>query len=118
MNLYCSDNYQNISQEIIDLLDSPSNYVLTEESIVKLVEHPTYPFERREFKLKHELDSYVLVTNPENSISFCLRTSAACAEYFTVSKTTVARWIAKNSPGASRLTKKGTFIFQKIKKED
>ena len=38
MNLYRSDNYQNISQEIIDLLDSPSNYVLTEESIVKLVE--------------------------------------------------------------------------------
>lgn len=115
MNLYRSDNYQNISQEIIDLLDSPSNSVLTEESIVKLVEHPTYPFERREFKLKHVLDSYVLVTNPENSISFCLRTSAACAEYFTVSKTTVARWIAKNSPV---FTKKGIFIFKKIKKED
>lgn len=41
------DNYQNISQEIIDLLDSPSYSVLTEESIVKLVEHPTYPSERR-----------------------------------------------------------------------
>jgi len=100
MNLYRSDNYQNISQEIIDLLDSPSYSVLTEESIVKL---------------KHVLDSYILVTNPENYISFCLRTSAACAEYFTVSKTTVARWIAKNSPV---FTKKGTFIFKKIKKED
>ena len=115
MNLYRSDNYQNISQEIIDLLDSPSYSVLTEESIVELVEHPTYPSERREFKLKHVLDSYILVTNPENSISFCLRTSAACAEYFTVSKTTVARWIAKNSPV---FTKKGIFIFKKIKKED
>ncbi len=106
MNLKRGQNNQEISQEIRDLLFSMSNYTETDQTgVLKIIES------LNRVGKKHLIDSYVLASNAENTIGF--RSNAACSDYFSVSKVSVGRWINRNSPV---LTKKGTFLFQKLQK--
>lgn len=102
------DNKVPISQEIIDLLYSYSNYSETDQAgVCKITESQSG------LKRVHTSNSNVLVTNVDDNSSFSFNTNASCAKYFSVSKVSVGRWINKNTP---IVTKKGTFVLKKSQK--
>jgi len=98
-----------ISQQIIDLLLSESNYAETEqEGILKVIES-----RHSRIQKVHTTDSYVLVSAETDNVCFGFKSNMDCAKYFEVSKVTVGRWITKNSYIS---TTKGVFCFKKAKK--
>ncbi len=106
MNLRRVYNKLEIDDKLKDLLFSDSNFIETEQTgVLKVIESS-----HRNKKIQI-IDSYVLVANVENSVSFGFRSNAVCALYFSVSKVTIGRWISRNS---SVVTKLGTFIFKKV----
>lgn len=107
MNIKRQNNDVEISKNILDLLHSESNYAYSEQTGILNIKET---LQRRSSK-KHLLNSYVLVTDSNNSTSFCFRSNSHCADYFQVNKVSVARWIKKNSPVS---IKKGKFLFQKV----
>lgn len=110
INKSCEYNNLSIDQQIIDLLFSESNYTETEqEGILKVIES------HNKTTKVHTTDSYLLVSSKTDDTSFGFKSNADCAKYFSVSKVTVGRWIAKNS---FRSTKKGTFLFKKARVMD
>ena len=109
MNIKRQNNDVEISNNMLDLLHSASNYAYSEQTGILNIKE-TLP--GRSSK-KHLLNSYVLVTDSNNSTSFCFRSNSYCADYFQVNKVSVARWIKKNSPVS---TKKGKFLFQKVQR--
>lgn len=104
------NNNLSISQQIIDLLFSGSNYTETEqEGILKVSQS------HNKIKKVHTTDSYLLVSSKTDGVSFGFKSNADCAKYFSVSKVTIGRWTAKNS---FINTKKGTFLFKKARVMD
>lgn len=95
-----------ISKEALELLNSESNYIESDQPGVWKVKinYKGLP------STTHKQDSYVLVINTENMERLKFKSNAECAKYFQVTKVSVARWINKNTPVP---TKKGVFIFTK-----
>jgi hypothetical protein len=82
-----------ISQQIIDLLLSESNYAETEqEGILKVIES-----RHSNIQKVHTTDSYVLVCDETGNTCFGFKSNIDCAKYFSVNKVSVGRWITKNS---------------------
>ena len=109
MNIKRQNNDVEISNNMLDLLHSASNYAYSEQTGILNIKET---LQGRSSK-KHLLNSYVLVTDSNNSTSFCFRSNSYCADYFQVNKVSVARWIKKNSPVS---IKKGKFLFHKVQR--
>ena len=96
-----------ISKEIMDLLQSESNYAKSDQTGIFGIKYNDVS----NYSIKHIAGSYVLATNMENSEIIRFKSNAECAIYFEVSKVSIGRWILKNTPV---LTKKGNFLFKKV----
>lgn len=96
-----------ISKQVLELLNSQSNYVESDQpGVWKVISnYKGLP------STIHKLNSYVLAINPENGQETSkFKSNAECAKYFEVTKVSVGRWINKNTPVS---TKKGVFLFTK-----
>lgn len=103
---------QLINKIVLELLNSPSNYIESDQQgVFKVISnYKGLP------SVIHKKGSFVLATpsglDPEDTQQRTLKfiSNAECANYFEVSKVSVGRWINKNVPIPS---KKGVFLFTK-----
>jgi hypothetical protein len=76
-----------ISKEIMDLLQSESNYAKSDQTGIFGIKYNDVS----NYSIKHIAGSYVLATNMENSEIIRFKSNAECAIYFEVSKVSIGR---------------------------
>ena len=99
-------NGQLISKQVLELLNSESNYVDSDQPGIWKVKSN---YKNLPSKI-HKQGSYVLAMTKENTKILRFKSNAECAKYFEVSKTYLGRWMNKNTHIS---TKKGVFLFTK-----